>query len=72
MPCPGPQLMRSIQILVEPAPREIQSSPVLIDELWIVTPLDIWMWMPSVFGLFSGAIMFIPCNVTPVLPKITM
>lgn len=40
-------------------PIEMQSSPVLKVAPVIVTPVEPWTWMPSVKGLWSGAITLI-------------
>lgn len=42
-----------------PCPIEMQSSPVPITEEYNVTPLHLSMWIPSVLGLFSGALILI-------------
>nr|CAD1834307.1 unnamed protein product [Ananas comosus var. bracteatus] len=50
----------------------MQSSPVFMLLLVTMTSLDIWMWMPSVLGLLPSAVIFAPCTVTPLLPKMEM
>lgn len=55
MPCPGPQPMWSIHMFLVPGPIEMQSSPLLIVLLLMVTPVEYCTWMPSVFGLPLGA-----------------
>lgn len=57
-PWPGPQAMSSIQRSVVPGPTDTQSSPVLMEEDKMVTPVDIWTWMPSVLGLLPAALTF--------------
>jgi len=72
IPCPGPHAMSSIHKLVVPGPMEMQSSPVRILELRMVTWEDIWTWMPSVLGLFPSAKTFTPCTFTFWHPLNTM
>ena len=55
IPWPGPHAMFSTHKLEQPGPMETQSSPVLIFELMIVTPVDNWTWIPSVLGLLPEA-----------------
>ena len=47
-----------------PGPTEMQSSPVCILELRIVTLEDNWTWMPLVFMLFLAAMTMTPCIFT--------
>ncbi len=56
MPCPGPQVILVMEILVFPCPMEMQSSPVAITLFDILTRLDMLICMPSVLGLFAGAV----------------
>lgn len=72
IPWPGPHATFSIHKLELPGPMEMQSSPVAILELRTVTPEDIWMWIPSVFGLFPEAETLVPCNITFLQPTIAM
>lgn len=58
MPCPGPQKTLEMEMLVAPCPMEMQSSPVPMLLLVILTKLELLIWMPSVFGLFAGAVIF--------------
>lgn len=57
-PWPGPHLMLLINKLFVPGPIDMQSSPVCMVLPLIVTPVEVCTWMPSVFGLRSGAISF--------------
>lgn len=61
IPCPGPHWTLLIKTLVEPCPMEMQSSPVPMTDLAIRTILELLTWMPSVLGLFSGAVMWRWC-----------
>lgn len=60
IPCPGPQAMWSIQTFLEPGPMEMQSSPLLIELLLMVMPVEYCRLMPSVFGLPLGATILMP------------
>lgn len=64
IPWPGPQEICSIHMFLEPGPIEIQSSPVFIKEEVMVTLVEVWMWMPSVFGLQLGADILTPWILT--------
>jgi hypothetical protein len=57
MPCPGPQVNLLTITLVAPAIIAMQSSPVAMAVLATLTLLELLIWMPSVFGLSSGAVM---------------
>lgn len=72
IPWPGPHATLSIHILLVPAPIEIQSSPVPIQELRIATLLDNCTWMPSVLGLLPEADTVTPCTFTLWQPLMTM
>lgn len=65
MPCPGPQSMSRILTPKLPLTMEMQSSPVPMRQLWMVTAVDSATWMPSVLGLSSGASMRSPATRTP-------
>lgn len=56
MPCPGPHQTFVMLICLLPSPREMQSSPVWMVVSIMLIPIDRPMWIPSVLGLFSGAI----------------
>ena len=56
IPCPGPHLMPLISMFLVPGPIDMQSSPVWSVLPVIETPVDPCTWMPSVLGLWSGAI----------------
>lgn len=58
MPWPGPHLMLDMYRLVVPGPIDMQSSPLWRVLPVMVTPVDNCTWMPSVLGLWSGAIAF--------------
>jgi len=51
---------------------EMQSSPVLMAVLRMVTDDDNWTWMPSVLGLFPGALTLTPAMCTFLQPLMTM
>ena len=55
IPWPGPHWMPCMETWVDPGPMEMQSSPVPILELVILTKWDDWMWIPSVLGLLASA-----------------
>lgn len=55
-PCPGPHCMPSIHKFFVPGPIDTQSSPVLMVLPVIVTPVELCTWIPSVLGLWSGAL----------------
>lgn len=60
IPCPGPQVILDMKRLVVPGPMEMQSSPVPMTELVMLTWAEFPMWMPSVLGLSSGDEMLMP------------
>lgn len=60
MPCPGPHLIPAIVMSWLPWPTEMQSSPVPILELEMVTAVLRSRWMPSVLGLSAGATILMP------------
>lgn len=70
IPCPGPHLILSIDMLVDPGPMDMQSSPVAMVVLMTLTRFENPMWIPSVLGLSPGAINFILCIVTSLHPLI--
>lgn len=56
IPCLGPHWVLVMLTNLLPGPKEMQSSPVPINECMMLIPLDDEMWIPSVLGLSSGAI----------------
>lgn len=58
MPCPGPQVRLLMVTLLTPWTIETQSSPTPIVDEVIVMLEERLMWIPSVFGLSAGALMF--------------
>ena len=60
IPCPGPHASLSIHKWEVPGPIEMQSSPVRMFELRMVTFDDLSTWMPSVLGLLLAAKTFTP------------
>ena len=72
IPWPGPQFTPWISISRLPSPREMQSSPVEIFELITLILVERPMWIPSVFGLFLGALMVTWLNVRFWHPKTLM
>jgi hypothetical protein len=71
MPWPGPHATRSIQRLELPGPTETQSSPVRMAASYTATFVDLWMCIPSVFGLSAGASTVTRRTVTPRLCSTT-
>ena len=69
MPCPGPHVTLATSICLLPSPREMQSSPVAILDIVIAILFDRPMCIPSVLGLFSGAIILILWNVRLLQPR---
>lgn len=57
IPCPGPQVTCLIDTFIAPWPIEMQSSPVAMLVLPMLTVWDLLMWIPSVFGLSAGELM---------------
>lgn len=72
IPWPGPQAMRWINKFLEPGPRDMQSSPVLMELSVMDIPEEDWIWMPSVLGLQLGALMFSFLSVIFSQPSIAM
>lgn len=56
-PWPGPHVTFWTNTCWLPSPRDTQSSPVLMLESVMLIPEDRPIWIPSVFRLFSGALM---------------
>lgn len=69
MPCPGPHVTFKTLICLLPSPKEMQSSPVAMFVLVMFTRVDLPMWIPSVFGLFPGAIAWKFINVMLLQPR---
>lgn len=69
MPCPGPQVTFWMSTSAQPVPIEMQSSPLLIIELYMATDRVFSMWTPSVFGLNAGELMERPSMWTPSQPS---
>lgn len=64
IPCPGPHLSLLMKTFSDPWIIEIQSSPVWMVFLAIITLMELLIWMPSVLGLVSGAISLSLRNLT--------
>lgn len=64
IPWPGPQVTPVMFIFVAPSPIEMQSSPVAMSALDIMTLSETPMWIPSVLGLLPGAVMWTLLMVT--------
>jgi hypothetical protein len=58
MPWPGPHKTLEMVSWLLPAPMDMQSSPVPMEDLEILIPVESAIWMPSVFGLSLGADIF--------------
>lgn len=56
IPWPGPHWTLVTLMPLLPGPNEMQSSPVPITECMMLTPVDLEICIPSVLGLFAGAI----------------
>ena len=58
MPCPGPQVILVTVTFSQLWPIETQSSPVPMTLLEMLINVEVLRCIPSVLGLFPGAIMF--------------
>ena len=72
MPWPGPHLMSLMSMSEVPGPKEMQSSPVPMVVLRMLTCREWLTWMPSVLGLLDGAMIRTPWTVTPLQSKMDM